>query len=127
MNYLLDTDIIIDHLRGKIKLKESLLSESVAISIITYGELMYGAEKSKERERAKLLVIDFLQDLSIEIVALNRNIMDKYAIAKADLEAKGRKLDDFDLLIGTTAKVNSLVLVTRNRRHFERIEGLRLF
>ena|SRR3989338_4976568 len=126
MKYLLDTDVVVDHLRGKVKLEKSIVSESVSISIVSYGELIYGAEKSKEKGRTKILVKEFLQDLSIKILLLDRSIMEEYAKIKAELEIKGKKLDEFDLLIGATAKVNSLVLVTRNRKHFERINGLRL-
>lgn len=126
MKYLLDTNVVIDHLRGKVKLQKSLILKSVSISIITYGELMYGTEKSKEKEKTKLLVTDFLQELSVHTVTLNQTIMSEYAVIKALLETKGEKLDDFDLLIGATAKVNSLVLVTRNKKHFARIEGLKL-
>ncbi|VVA44581.1 Ribonuclease VapC10 (fragment) [Candidatus Roizmanbacteria bacterium] len=43
MKYLVDTDVLIDHLRGKKKLDPTLLKDGVGISIITYGELLYGA------------------------------------------------------------------------------------
>lgn len=43
---------------------------------------------------------------------------------KSDLERKGMRIDDFDLLIGATALKNSLTLVTHNIKHFKRIPGL---
>ena len=44
-----------------------------------------------------------------------------YGDVKAVLEEKGNRLDDFDLLIGTTAIVNKLVMVSDNVKHLERI------
>ena len=49
-----------------------------------------------------------------------------YGKLKAELEQKGLRLDDFDLLIGATSIVNKMTMVTSNTRHFERIPGIRL-
>ena len=53
--------------------------------------------------------------------------MSKFAAIKVYLEKKGKRLEDFDLLIAVTALVNNLTLVTYNKRHFERIEGLIIY
>lgn len=124
MKYLADTDVLIDHLRGKKKLDPTLLEGGVSISIITYGELLYGAEKSANKEKAKRTVLDFIENLSIKIANLSEEIMQKYATIKTGLEKKGQKLDDFDLLIASTAMSGSLVLLTRNIKHFSRIKKL---
>lgn len=124
MKYLADTDVLIDHLRGKKKLDPTLLEGGVSISIITYGELLYGAEKSANKEKAKRTVLDFIENLSIKIANLSEEIMQKYATIKTGLEKKGQKLDDFDLLIASTAMSGSLVLLTRNIKHFSRIKNL---
>nr|VFJ65858.1 MAG: tRNA(fMet)-specific endonuclease VapC [Candidatus Kentron sp. FM]VFJ77204.1 MAG: tRNA(fMet)-specific endonuclease VapC [Candidatus Kentron sp. FM]VFK22408.1 MAG: tRNA(fMet)-specific endonuclease VapC [Candidatus Kentron sp. FM] len=42
----------------------------------------------------------------------------------AELRKVGKPLDDIDLLIAGVAIANNRVLVTHNRSHFERIEGL---
>lgn len=124
MKYLADTDVLIDHLRGKKKLDPTLLEKGISISIITYGELLYGAEKSANKEKAKRTVLDFIENLSIKIANLSEEIMQKYATIKTGLEKKGQKLDDFDLLIASTAMSGSLVLLTRNKKHFSRIKNL---
>lgn len=48
----------------------------------------------------------------------------KYGEIKAKLEAKGQRLDEFDLLIGATAVQNGSTVVTANVRHFGRIPDL---
>ena len=127
MKYLADTDVLIDHLRGKKKLDPTLLKDGVSISIITYGELLYGAEKSVNKEKTRQTVLDFIKNLPIAIANLSEEIMQKYATVKAGLEKKGQKLDDFDLLIASTAMSDSLVLLTRNTKHFSRIKDLKIF
>ena len=49
-----------------------------------------------------------------------------FGLLKADLEAGGRPLDDFDLVIASTALTLGYRLVTSNEKHFARIEGLAL-
>ena len=43
---------------------------------------------------------------------------------KPKLRKSGKTIDDFDLLIGVSAVVNKLILVTNNESHFDRIEGI---
>ena len=49
-----------------------------------------------------------------------------YGETKSQLEAKGMRIDEFDLLIGATAVDNSMTLVTHNTKHFQRIPNLKL-
>lgn len=127
MNYLLDTDVIVNHLRGREKLNKKIAKENLAISILTFGELLYGAYKSSNKDSTIQLVQNFIQDFSIEIITLDKKIMYIYAQIKSELEMAGQKLDDFDLLIGATATNSSYALVTQNIRHFQRIPNLRIF
>lgn len=126
MKYLLDTDVIVNHLRGKAKLKDKILEGGVAISIITFAELLYGAYKSTDKEKSLAIVNGFISDLRVDILGLNQEIIHAYAKIKILLETAGKRLDEFDLLIGATAHIYSLSLVTRNLRHFSRIPDLRI-
>lgn len=126
MKYLLDTDAVIDHLRGKKKINDKIISEGASISIISYGELLYGAYKSQDKEKSTSMIKLFISDLSIKITNLSEEIMREYAEIKAKLELAGKKLDEFDLLNGATAKIHSFTLITRNIKHFKRINGLKL-
>lgn len=124
MKYLLDTDVIINQLRGTKGLDPSIVHEPLFISLITYGELLYGAEKSINRKRSLHLVEDFISQFQISIITLNEKIMKIYATVKAELDSAGKRIDDFDLLIAASALNQSLTLVTENTRHFQRIHGL---
>lgn len=126
MKYLLDTDVVVNQLRGKTKLKDKILEGGVAISIITFAELLYGAYKSTNKESSVAIVNGFISDLQMDILGLNQEIIHIYAKTKIFLETAGKRLDEFDLLIGATAYIHSLSLVTLNLRHFSRIPDLRI-
>ena len=126
MKYLLDTNVIIDYLRGKKKIEAKFLEQGSAISIITRAELYYGAYKSKAPEENLKKIKSMLQELTIETINLNENILNIYGQLKAGLEEKGKKLDEFDLLIAASALSDNLILITRNKKHFQRIPQLKL-
>lgn len=102
-----------------------LAHEGLAISIITYGEILEGvyygnATAQSERDfRAFLRWVDRLP--------LNEVIFERSARERGQLRQRGRLIGDLDLLIASTALEHDLVLVTRNRRPFERIPDLRLY
>ena len=126
MKYLLDTDAVVNQLRGKAKIKENIIENGAAISIITFGELLYGAEKSTNKESSLAIINGFIADLQIDILGLNQEIMQIYAKTKKSLEETGKRLDEFDLLIAATAVFHSLSIATLNLRHFKRITGLQI-
>ena len=126
MKYLLDTNIIVDHLRKRIILSEDFLISGAGISIITLGELIYGAHKSDNLQRSLQKLENSLKILKLEIINLDFEVISEFARIKAELETKGRRLDDFDLLIAASAIVNNLILVTKNLKHFQRIPHLKL-
>lgn len=124
VTYLLDTDVVVDHIRGKNIIALKVAKMGVAISIISLGELLYGAYKSNHLSKGLLEIENTIQLLSIRIQDLDRQVMEDFAQIKTDLEKKGQRLEDFDILIAATAKANSLKLVTKNLKHFQRIPGL---
>jgi len=126
MNYLLDTNICIYFLKGRYGLVEKIDKvgfENLFISEITIAELKFGAEKSKHPEKNKLAInnlIDKFKQLPIY------GALDVYAKEKARLTMEGNIIDDFDLLIGSTAIVNDMILVTNNEKHFERLNHIKI-
>jgi len=126
VKYLIDTDVLINYLRGKTKLDEKLIDAGSGISIITLGELIYGAYKSSDLQKSINLTKDFIKESGVRIIDTNQEIIYSFAQIKAGLEKNGIRLEDFDLLIGATAKAHSLILVTNNIRHFSRIPNLQI-
>jgi len=125
MKYLADSDVLIDHIRGKKYLDPAIITEGLGMSIISLGELLSGAYKSSNAEKS-LKEIDQIFSLGVTVENLSHEIMNTYAKIRIELEKSGKKLDEFDLLIAATAIVNKLILVTRNIDHFKRIKGLKL-
>lgn len=126
MKYLFDTNIIVEHLKGKKSIEVSFLRKGSAVSIVTRAELFYGAYRSKRSQENLSKIREMLAELGIETAPLTEEIIDKYGRVKAELERKGQKLDEFDLLIAATALSLNLTLVTSNIKHFQRIPQLKL-
>ncbi|ALM76006.1 type II toxin-antitoxin system VapC family toxin [Thermococcus barophilus] len=129
-NLILDTDVVIDFLRGKRetieKLKELRKTYQFIITTITAFELYLGAYKSQKREKRLLEVKAFLNTLLIlELDEVSAEIAGKIA---AELSKDGEPIDVRDLLIGSIAISHSIPLLTNNVKHFERLKkfGLKL-
>lgn len=125
--YLLDTDTLIYFLKGHKtvvqKFKASANSPK-AISVVTYGELVYGARKS-ERMPENLAKVYRIAEL-YPVIDITRAVMDSFGEIKASLSSSGITVDDFDLQIGCTALMLNYTVVSNNTRHFEKIPGLKL-
>ena len=125
--FLLDTDIVIFALKGRPEVVGSLERHArspMAMSAITLMELYFGAHRSK-RVEANLARVRALEG-SFRIMPADASIAATFGSLKAGLAAAGNRLDDFDLIIASTALAYNLTLVSNNERHFGRIEGLRL-
>ena len=127
MAYLIDTDIIIYSIKGNLKVQQRFREKEAipkAISIITYGELLYGAKKSTQPEKNAAIVYRLAQ--IFPIVGITRSVIEAFAEIKRSLEIRGERLSDLDLLIASTALSLNYTLVTNNTQHFQRIKGLKL-
>jgi tRNA(fMet)-specific endonuclease VapC len=125
MSYLIDTDIVIYSLKGHdtvYRRFEAHMDLPKAISVVTYGELVYGAKKSTMVEK-NLASVRRVSEL-FPIIELTKAIMDTFGELKSNLEKLGITIDDMDLLIGSTALTHHLTLVTNNEKHFKHIPGL---
>ncbi|MBP7478310.1 MAG: PIN domain-containing protein [Chitinophagales bacterium] len=127
MQYLLDTNICVFFLRGKLNLDEIIKKkgkENCFISEITVLELRFGAENSENPTKSHKSVDMFISGISI--IPIYSSIK-KYAKEKVRLRKLGRPInDEFDLLIGVSSVENKLTLVTDNVKNFEHIEGIKI-
>jgi len=126
--FLLDTNICI-HIRrqrppGVLARFQRLKPGEAVLSVITYGELVYGVEKSQFREQAIKQLTEFAG--LVPIMALPLQAGEFYGAIRAALEAKGEMIGNNDLWIAAHAKAAGLTLVTNNEREFRRIHGLKI-
>jgi len=124
--FLLDTNICI-YIRQKrppevLRRFQRLAVGDAAISVITYGELLCGAERSVARaaslQRLRSLV-SLLPALPIPVEA-----GEAYGEIRAALEQVGQTIGNNDLWIAAHARALGLTLVTNNEREFKRVPGL---
>ncbi len=124
--YLIDTNICVYYIKGQFNLHEKFAeigADNLYISEITIAELKYGIENSTRKKDNRKTIERFIS--SIQIVPIIGSL-DIYAKEKARLKKKGKLIDDFDLLIGSGAIANEMVLVTRNVKHFNRISDINI-
>jgi predicted nucleic acid-binding protein len=119
--YLIDTNILIDHLRGEALATQFLTNvetgrTKACISVLTAYELLTvpHLQAGETREIERLLTL--LPSLAITP-----------RVARLAAEFRRRYQTDIaDALIAATAKIRNAMLVTRNLKDFQRIKGLRL-
>jgi tRNA(fMet)-specific endonuclease VapC len=127
MSYLIDTNIIIYSIKGNSVVQNNFLkNENIpkSISVITYGELLYGAKKSQNIEKNSALVYR-IKEL-FQVIDIDKAIIETFSEMKANMQKIGTTIDDFDLLIASTALTMNSILVTNNEKHFNRIKGLKI-
>ena len=128
MRYMLDTNICIYALKNKPEeILKTILEHDpseICISSITYGELLYGVEKSKQVERNRIALLMLLAN--IEVINFGLFACESYGKIRADLEIKGTPIGPLDMLIAAHASSLDYTLVTNNTKEFERVEGLKI-
>ena len=125
--YLIDTDWAIHHLNGNtavIERLEALHPVGLGLSVVALAELYEGVHYSRDPEESERKLNDFLD--SVSIVGLDEETARIFGRERGRLRRAGEIIGDMDLLIAATALQYDLTLLTNNRRHFERIDGLRI-
>jgi tRNA(fMet)-specific endonuclease VapC len=126
--YMLDTNICI-YIRQKrpeevLRRFRKLRPGEAVLSVITYGELLYGAAKSEQRVRA----IEQLHELVSVLPALSlpEAAAEAYGTIRAELELNGEMIGNNDLWIAAHALAAALILVTNNEKEFRRVRRLKV-
>jgi len=121
---VIDTGLFIEHIRAKDKSKTTLFhlsdSTNLFISTVTLYELYAGATTD---EKAKDLR---LSTGHLKALAFNNETAIKAAQLYRELKQKNKLIEFRDIFIAATCIVNELPLATLNKKHFERINGLKL-
>jgi tRNA(fMet)-specific endonuclease VapC len=118
-----DTDVLIDYLAGQgaaDRVELELERRALATTSVSRFELLSGARTERQRE-----VVQDLMD-GMPALPLDAAAADEAATVRRELEARGEGIGMADSLIAGIVRLHQGVLLTRNRRHFERVDGLQL-
>ncbi len=120
---LCDTNILIEFYKGRADVIDTLRgigSDEIAVSVVTMGELYFGARDKRElRKIQKHLSMISQIPLDLEISVLFLSLLEEYVLS--------HKLSVPDALIAATAIHHNLPLYTFNVKDFQFISGLKLY
>lgn len=126
--YLLDTNICIYIQKQRpasvARHFEKLAPGDAFISLITWGELQYGAVRSQHRNRVTALLDEFRS--LVPVLPLTEEVGHHHGLLRSKLADKGTPIGNNDLWIASHALANNMTLVTNNQREFARVPGLRV-
>lgn len=124
---MLDTNICIYVIRtysAELRDRFNALAPTLCISAVTLGELSHGVEKSsRHAQNAEELDI-FLS--RVTLLPFDEKAARHYGQLRAELERVGTPCGPYDIQIGAHARSQGLIVVTNNRREFDRMPGLRV-
>jgi len=127
LHYLVDTDWVIHYLHAHPAIVPRLderQPQGLALSIISLAELYEGVFYSRDPDGDGQDLADFLR--GVTVLGIDADIAALFGRERGRLRAAGMLIGDLDLLIGATALAHNLTLLTNNRSHFERIDGLHM-
>jgi tRNA(fMet)-specific endonuclease VapC len=123
---MLDTNICIhirQHRPPQVRARlESLPPGSVVMSVITYGELMFGAYKSADTPAA-LRLLESIREI-IPVLPMGEGVAMEYGAIRQQLGRAGMMIGNNDLWIAAHARSEMLTVVTNNTGEFSRVDGL---
>ncbi|MDD2723779.1 MAG: type II toxin-antitoxin system VapC family toxin [Methylovulum sp.] len=126
LRYLLDTNICIYISKKRPLEVYQRLSElsvgDVGMSLVTFGELRFGAEKSQHREVA----LEKLEQLGryIPVIMPTQETAEQYGLIRNFLEQNGQPIGNNDLWIAAHALSINTILVTNNTKEFIKVPDL---
>jgi tRNA(fMet)-specific endonuclease VapC len=126
--FLLDTNILI-YIRQRrppevLRKFARLQPGEAALSVVTYGELLYGAERVEDKAAARAMLEELISLIPVLPLPVNSGVA--YGRIRAFLSSKGQLIGNNDLWIAAHAVASELPLVTNNVREFNRVPGLKV-
>lgn len=119
-----DTDVLIDFLSGREHAADRVAREleqgQLATTVVNRFELLAGI-RSRRQEKVVHALLSALFTLP-----LDQDAADEAAEVRRTLESTGSAIGMADSLIAGIVRCHHGVLLTRNRRHFDRVKGLKL-
>ncbi|MCK4206981.1 tRNA(fMet)-specific endonuclease VapC [Brucella pituitosa] len=127
LRYMLDTNICIFTIKNRSQqVREAFnrFHDQLCISSVSLMELIYGAEKSAHPEKNLAVVEGFAARL--EVLSYDESAANHTGQLRAELARSGTPIGPYNQLIAGHARSRGLIIVTNNRREFDRVPGLRL-
>ncbi len=127
LKYMIDTNIAIYTLKNrpaKVRAAFKKHSGEMCLSTVSLGELIFGAEKSARVEHNLTVIEGFAARLKVE--SFNAQAAVHFGQLRAELAKSGKLIGPYDMMIAGHARAMGLILVTNNRREFDRVPGLRV-
>jgi tRNA(fMet)-specific endonuclease VapC len=129
MAVILDADVIIRGEKGKFDLRKWLASrfdEQFEVAAITVAEVWHGVERATGRFRAAREQYIRTILAVVTIIPYTEQTAYEHARLWAELESAGKRIGDYDLIVGATALERGRAVVTFNTKHFGQIRGLKV-
>ncbi len=126
----LDTNVVITLLKDRSNVARARLLQArgtgrgVALSVIVYHELMYGAACSSRRRENEESIALLLTGARLDVLTFEAADAREAADIRAHLRQAGTPIGNYDALIAAQARRAGAALVTANRREFDRVPGL---
>ena len=126
----LDTNVAIALLNNRqpqvrLRFNETLTAKiPLALSVIVYHELMYGAAASERRIANEEKIAVFIAGGRISLLPFETAEAIEASDIRAHLKRSGSLIGPYDIMIAAQARRAGVVLVTANTREFERVPGL---
>jgi tRNA(fMet)-specific endonuclease VapC len=124
--YLLGTNICVFCMRGMFEMNRKIALAGISncyLSEITVAELYYGAENSDNPKKTMQQTEDFIS--LFRVIPFSQSLH-TFGREMAYLKSIGRKIENFDMAIGSIALQHQMVMVTDNIDHLGRIRGIEI-
>lgn len=117
---LLDTSAYSAFMRGHPDLKLAVQrSEEIAVTPIVLGELVSGFKMGKHERRNRKLLEAFLASPRVNIIEIDEETSERYAIILGDLRGKGTPIPTNDIWIASSAMQYGLKVVTTDTHYLQ--------
>ena len=127
LKFMLDTNIVIYTMKNRPQQVRETFNRrhgQLCVSVVTVGELVFGAERSARPERNLADVEAFLARL--DVLPFDGPAATHFGQLRAELYGAGKPIGPYDMMIAGHARSQGLILITNNTKEFDRVAGLRI-
>lgn len=127
LKFMLDTNIVIYTMKNRPQQVRETFKRyhgQLCVSVVTVGELVFGAERSA-RPEGNLADVEALL-ARLDVLPFDESAANHFGQLRAELYRVGKPIGPYDMMIAGHARSQGLVLITNNTKEFDRVDGLRI-